>query len=263
MMSNMQDNATKNEEGTPESFEEGCNRRFKQKQRSAPEIQNNPKRAPICLKAFDYGSTAVRTIEKDGQVWFVAADVCSALGVVNVTDALNKLDADEVALALTEGKRGARKANIISESGVFCLILRSDKAEAKVFRRWVTGVVLPAIRHTGSYGDTTHRSQDRVQSSPPAPGSYKALVATDGKVTFLSAEHEDAVDSIYFAEGRVMAHTLKLIHAHWSIVENTRRFEEHPEELYGIGPLKAAIAEGSRLAAAFLPSWEKVQEPRS
>lgn len=97
-----------------------------------------------------------RTLDINGEPWFVLADVCRELDIKNVSDAANRLDADEkMTLALNEGQSGVRggprQMNVINESGLFSLILRSDKPEAKRFKKWVTSEVLPAIRKTGSY----------------------------------------------------------------------------------------------------------------
>ncbi|MFG1419928.1 Rha family transcriptional regulator [Xanthobacter sp. V0B-10] len=94
----------------------------------------------------------------DGAPWWVASDVCRALGVyvyggkVNVTEAMKKLQADEVwfdRIELTAGY--PRKHALVSESGLYKLIMRSDKPEAWAFQGWVTRVVLPAIRKDGAY----------------------------------------------------------------------------------------------------------------
>jgi prophage antirepressor-like protein len=100
----------------------------------------------------------VRVIVKpDGSPWFVLKDVCDALGIANISDAAARLDADERqitninTLGLTEGIRGNPNVGIINESGLYSLIIRSDKPEAKKFRRWVTHEVLPSIRKHGNY----------------------------------------------------------------------------------------------------------------
>lgn len=92
------------------------------------------------------------TIEIDGQPWFVAAEVCSLLGIKNVSDAMLSLDDDEKTTSVIP--RGSRnvKANLINESGLYNLIFRSKKESAKKFRKWVTREVIPAIRKTGSFG---------------------------------------------------------------------------------------------------------------
>lgn len=104
------------------------------------------------LQVFDYNGSAVRTVNKDGEIWFVAKDVCDVLELSNPTEALKALDDDEKnTLRISEGIRGNPNANIINESGVYSLIFRSNKPEAKKFRKWVTGTVLPQIKRTGSF----------------------------------------------------------------------------------------------------------------
>ena len=101
------------------------------------------------MTPFNFGEQQVRVISDDqGQPWFVAADVCAVLEIKNPSDAIKRLDDDERArfnLAL-QGD-----TNIINESGLYSLILRSRKASARTFRKWVTSKVLPAIRRTGAY----------------------------------------------------------------------------------------------------------------
>lgn len=97
---------------------------------------------------FQFQSTTVRTITKDGEPWFVAKDICDVLEIQNVTQALDSLEGDERSM-FNIGRQG--EANIISESGLYALIFKSRKPEAKTFRKWVTSEVLPAIRKTGKY----------------------------------------------------------------------------------------------------------------
>jgi prophage antirepressor-like protein len=97
-----------------------------------------------------------RVFNRDGEPWFVLADVCRSLGIRNPSDAASRLDDDEkTTLDLTEGRpiprAGARKVTIINESGLYSLIIRSDKPEAKRLKKWVTAEVLPSIRKTGGY----------------------------------------------------------------------------------------------------------------
>ena len=97
-----------------------------------------------------FGSVRVMTI--NGEPWFVAADVCKALDIGNPTQALSRLDEDEQALISIEGlSRGNDKGNIISEPGLYTLVLGSRKPEAKEFKRWITHEVIPTIRKTGGY----------------------------------------------------------------------------------------------------------------
>lgn len=95
---------------------------------------------------------AVRAVTLDGEPWFVAADVCRALGLGNSTNACARLDDDEHALISIKGlSRGNDEANAVNESGLYALVLSSRKPEAKAFKRWITHEVIPAIRKTGGY----------------------------------------------------------------------------------------------------------------
>ena len=101
------------------------------------------------LKIFsnpEFGS--IRVIEKDGEPWFVAADVCQILDLTNPTMALNRLDEDERS-KLNLGRQG--ETNVVNEYGLYSLILGSRKPEAKVFKRWITHEVIPSIRKHGMY----------------------------------------------------------------------------------------------------------------
>lgn len=108
------------------------------------------------IQVFDFEDNAVRVIEKDGEPWFVAADVARVLDIQNIRQNLNDLDDDEAGVYNTyirsaNGVEQKRQLNIINESGLYNLIFRSRKPEAKKFRKWVTAEVLPSIRKTGMY----------------------------------------------------------------------------------------------------------------
>ena len=97
----------------------------------------------------DFGQ--VRTVTKDGEPWFVAADVCRALEVGNSRQALSRLDDDEKGVISTDTPGGEQKMSIVNEPGLYSLVLGSRKPEAKNFKRWITHEVIPSIRKTGSY----------------------------------------------------------------------------------------------------------------
>ena len=108
------------------------------------------------LQKFMYSDKEVRVVVKDGEPWFVAADVCKVLEVEQVTNAVRKLDDDEkrTTLISIKGGNGAtstKEVNIVNEPGLYALILGSRKKEAKAFKRWITHDVIPAIRKFGGY----------------------------------------------------------------------------------------------------------------
>lgn len=103
----------------------------------------------INITPFSFEGFAVRTIQIDGEPWFVAADVCDSLTVA--TEQTRRLDEDEKGLRTVQTLGGPQDMLVINESGLYSLILTSRKPEAKRFKKWVTREVLPAIRKTGSY----------------------------------------------------------------------------------------------------------------
>ena len=103
------------------------------------------------LQIFTYQNNQIRTIEKDGEPWFVLKDVCTVLGLSDTNKTAERLDPDELTrIKLVSGGQ-EREMYIINESGLYNVILRSDKPEAKPFRKWVTSEVLPSIRKHGAY----------------------------------------------------------------------------------------------------------------
>jgi len=105
---------------------------------------------------FNFGTHTVRVIMIDGEPWFVASDVCRALELSNPSESLRNLDAEERGISSTETPGGMQDMLIISESGLYTLILRCrDAVKAGTvphrFRKWLTSEVLPSIRKTGRY----------------------------------------------------------------------------------------------------------------
>ncbi|MNY83858.1 hypothetical protein D3C78_00010 [compost metagenome] len=110
------------------------------------------------ITPFNFGVHAVRVFTQNNQPWFVANDVCEALGYSNTSKAIgDHLDEDERStITNSESRNGGGKLVIISESGLYALVLRSRKPEARKFAKWVTSEVLPSIRKTGSYGQPAY-----------------------------------------------------------------------------------------------------------
>jgi toxin-antitoxin system, toxin component, bro family len=92
---------------------------------------------------------SVRTVLLNNEPWFCIKDICDILGLTNPTVVTQRLDEDEVTKFNLGSKVGI--TNFTNESGLYTLILRSDKPEAKPFRKWITSEVIPAIRKTGKY----------------------------------------------------------------------------------------------------------------
>lgn len=113
----------------------------------------------------------LRTVEQNGQTWFVAADVCRALEITNSGNAISRLDADEkMTIRSTDshsGQRGgAQMMTMVNEPGLYSLVLGSRKPEAKAFKRWVTHEVLPALRKHGMYvQEELMRSKEELEEA--------------------------------------------------------------------------------------------------
>lgn len=100
---------------------------------------------------FTYEGTAIRVLTINEAPWWVAADVAGPLALANIRSSLALLDDDEKGVHTMDTLKGGQQMAIISEAGLYSLILRSRKPEAKQFKRWVTHEVLPAIRQRGGY----------------------------------------------------------------------------------------------------------------
>lgn len=103
------------------------------------------------IQVFEYQNNKVRTVDVDGEAWFVLKDVCEVLHLGTTAKVAERLDDDEKGMSQIHTPGGTQNVTVVNESGLYHVILRSDKPEAAPFRRWVTNDVLPAIRKTGSY----------------------------------------------------------------------------------------------------------------
>lgn len=123
---------------------------------------------------------------KDGDPWFVAKDVCDALGLKNTTVTASALRDDE-RVKLNLGQRGLGAVLVISESGLYKLIMRSDKPAAKAFQDWITRIVLPPLRKDGMYV----MGEEKVITGEleEAELILKVVTLLNGKVERLSSEN--------------------------------------------------------------------------
>lgn len=136
---------------------------------------------------FDFHGHSVRAVTIDGEPWFVASDVCRVLEVANTSQAMQALDDDERSM-FNIGRQG--EANIVNESGLYTLILRSRDAVKKgskphAFRKWVTAEVLPAIRKQGRYKDSSGKMNTLVGQTIGTDGFHMLGAVVKGKVSSL------------------------------------------------------------------------------
>lgn len=155
----------------------------------------------ITTFVFAESNTSVRSLIIDDEPWFVAADVCAALEISNVGNAVGRLDDDEKGSihSMDASSGGNPNQTIVNEPGLYSLIMGSRKPNARVFKRWITHEVIPSIRKTGSYAlvaskDTEiaelhddireikgmmHQLVDIVTRNEPKIATHDLLVASD------------------------------------------------------------------------------------
>lgn len=150
----------------------------------------------------------VRTLQIENEPWFVAMDICKALDIKNTTDAIKRLDEDEVTRFNLGGLSGT--TNIVNEFGLYNLVLASRKKEAKRFKRWVTHEVIPSIRKHGAY--MTEEVTQKALSDP----DFLIQLATNlkeerAKRQLAEAENQRNKPKVVFAESCEVAENNILI----------------------------------------------------
>ena len=119
------------------------------------------------LQVFSYEGKEVRTFQIGGEPWWVLKDVCDVLKLSNARMIADRLDSDDVSQAYVIDSMGRQQqTNIVNEGGLYNVILRSDKPEARKFKRWVTHEVLPTIRKHGAY--LTADKLEEIMNDPDA-----------------------------------------------------------------------------------------------
>ena len=143
------------------------------------------------IQAFENAKFGtIRALNMDGEPWFVAKDVCDALGLTNPSVSVGALDEDERA-KFNLGRQG--DTNIVSEAGFYKLVMKSRKTEAKAFQRWVTHEVLPAIRRTGGY-------MVAVESETPEQTMARALLIAQETMARKDAQIAEMKPKAFFAD---------------------------------------------------------------
>lgn len=163
-------------------------------------VKHTPEKGGHVNDIFCYEGHDVRVITASGDLWWVAKDVCEILGIQNTPQAITRLDEDDICqtdIIDTLGRK--QKTYIVSEAGLYSLILRSDKPEAKAFKRWVTHEVIPSIRKTGSYS-LQQQPQDEFAVMR---GMIDALEAHRKKITFLETKVQTINTEISRIDSRV------------------------------------------------------------
>lgn len=157
------------------------------------------------LQIFNYNNNQVRTVQRNGEPWFVGKDVAGILGYSNSRKALaDHVDEDDKGVTKCDTLGGTQDLTVINESGLYSLILSSKLPTAKQFKRWVTSEVLPSIRKTGGYLAGQENMSD-------AEIMAKALMVAQKTIESKKAEIEQLKPKALFADAVSASKTSILI----------------------------------------------------
>lgn len=200
---------------------------------------------------FDFQGQVVRTVAADGETWFVAADVCVVLEHTDPSSAVSRLEDDEKGAATVRTPGGNQEMKVVSESGLYALVFTSRKPQAKAFRKWVTGQVLPAIRRTGSY-DTAATGRPGREGARlvelPGDGLY-VVTALPGRATHIrQSGFEDIGPEIDALDAQIMACALATTAALWKRVQQISATGCDPTGSLPLNRFELAVLEGHQLA---------------
>ena len=151
------------------------------------------------LVPFQYGDAAVRTVLIDGEPWFVLADLCKVLDIRNARDVAARLADDQKGVAPIDTLGGQQNLTIVNESGMYEVVIRSDKPEAVNFRRWLTGTVLPEIRKTGTYNAAPALTGPELVATALIE-SQKMLEARDARIHQLEQKVTDDAPKVGYID---------------------------------------------------------------
>jgi len=215
----------------------------------------------VSLLEFTYNGQRVRPVLLDGETWFVAADVCAVLEHTDTTDtskAVSRLDDDEKGATTVRTLGGPQEMLIVSESGLYALIFSSRKPEARAFRRWVTGEVLPAIRKTGRYETgqlppcPERFIREEITLTVPGHGRYIVVTRPGRPPHVHRTGYDELLRDATDTDCRILAHQLKLIESFWRKTRENKSVGLDDRDGFAWGKLEDVILEGGYLALQYL-----------
>ena len=185
------------------------------------------------VQVFNFeGAAKVRTVIIGEEIWFVAKDVCDVLGIQQPVRAVENLDSDEVSKThVTDSLNRQQETYIINESGLYALVVRSNKPNARKFRKWITSEVLPAIRKTGKYEAPAAPEDEQILVAKAFAIIHRQLTDSKALVEKLEKQIEEDGPNVKFAKdilatqnGMAIGEAAKLIHKATGIELGQNRF---------------------------------------
>ena len=226
--------------------------------------------ASTAITPFNFNEHAVRVIQIEDAPWFVATDVAESLGYKSPKDAASYLDDDEKGSAIVRTPGGDQKLTVINESGLYALVLRSRKPEARKFAKWVTSEVLPAIRKTGKYERPT--TPYTVQPSDTLNESQQIALRAMLESNVKRLPHEKQAGAMIKGWSKLKAHfgvpyrqipasefteALSIIARHvseWELVEDAAK---QPDAAPKLNAFMQALAAARENAMSYLNGFRK------
>ncbi len=207
---------------------------------------------------YRFQGRLVRAFYISGRTWFVASEVCDALELTNSRMMVKSLDPDERGVSTIDTPGGEQTVNLITESALYVLIFKSRKPQARAFRRWVTGEVLPQIRQTGAYAANGQLGQDGSIVLPPFDGETRYVVLhIPGKpphirrtgIAELLAENTSL-------DVQGLCYALKGIEVWWNKAHFVGQITPARDERFSAQQLEQAVLSGAKLADRYLSMLE-------
>ena len=195
----------------------------------------------------------IRTLSVDGEPWFVAGDVCRALGIGDTQSALRRLDEDEKGKDSIRTPGGNQELLIVSESGLYSLVLGSRKPEAKLFKRWITHEVIPAIRKTGVYAANPLSQAEMLLEQA------KLMVKQERRVSAMEIKQSETEKRLDALETRLDP----TVGMDWYTITgyiSLKNYRVNPNDYAKLGKAAASLsrAKGYPIGSAPHPSYGKV-----
>jgi hypothetical protein len=203
---------------------------------------------------YRFQGELIRAFYVGGRTWFVAAEVCAALDLVNPRMVVKSLRPTQRGVSTMDTPGGAQTVNLITEGAIYVLVFKSRKPQADAFQSWVTDEVLPQIRRTGSYSVNGQISQDGSIVLPPLDGVTRyVVVGVPGEAPHIRRTGlTEMVAENTSLDVQGLCYAVKAIEVWWNKLQILNRSLSDRDQGFSARQLEKAILEGGALADRYL-----------
>lgn len=197
----------------------------------------------------------VRTLTLLGETWFWATEVCEVLQIRDPRQAVTRLEPDEKVVTTVDTLGGAQTVNLVNEGGLYALIFKSRKPEARAFTRWVTKEVLPAIRMTGAYsrdGSSPQHSDAIVLPEPDYPARYVVSAFPGRPAHIRRTQWQSEITERTQLDCEGLCYAIESIEVWWQKVQQMQVVGGDPTGGFALNRLEQAIFQGAAVANQYL-----------